>query len=774
MSVLRRSPAGVAVSVAALASLWIAAPSEAAFTTPEFQSTFTGSGTHQIGNTRSVAVDQATNDIYVADRANHRIEKFDALGNFLFMFGDGVNQTTGGNICPVSPGDVCRPGQMSSATFPHWNSPSAVSVDNSNDASKGDVYVADTSEGTITKFDSGGNQITSNFGTNGVLQVYPFKMTVSAFTGNIWIIDQNWQIVSYDEKGTEGVRVNQNWNVGGEDDLAVDAVNDIYYGSTGGVPLKGNLKQESEFGGQVGITDPGQARGYYINPANGDILISFGEEVVVHDKTCNPALGYCAVKDSFGTGHLTDSRGLAVDSATGSVYVADSNGIEYFKPKVIPDITLTAQPAAGHTDATLFAHVDPLGAGNITECKVEWGPTKNYGNSVPCDQSLPITSAADVTAKLSGLTAESPYHYRFAVTNGNGTTKTSDLLVTPHWVRNLITGEADVNGPGEVTLHGSLDPNGEENHYFFEWGTTNAYGHKTPDAVGVDPGTTPGDTPVSVSLEGMVTSETTYHYRIVGYTPLGTSKGVDKTFTTPIAELPEIKDASVSNVGLETATIRGEVNPGFGGTSYMVQYGQGTGYDKRTVISPQVGDDGVFHPVSEQLEELLPGTTYHYRLVALNFRGTTPGPDGTFTTAASPAIEMASASVLSPRSARLTTLVTANGFSGNPTVHFEYGIDEGYGARSGESAPLGLDGGPVSMDVSGLAPSTTYHYRVVATDPFGTSVGPDQTFTTGPETAVPPPPGKTACRTGQVRRNGKCVKRRKRRKRHRHGARGQR
>ena len=547
---LRGRTIGIAVSIAALAGLWVAAPSQAAFTTPEYQSTFTGSGDHQIGNTRAVAVDQTTHDIYVADRTNHRIEKFDGLGNFLFMFGDGVNQTTGGNICPVSPGDVCRAGQMSSPTFPHWNSPSAVAVDNSNGLSKGDVYVADASEGQITKFDSGGHQITSNFGTNGVLQVYPFKMTVSAFTGYVWIIDQNWQIVSYDENGTEGVRVNQNWNVGGEDDLAVDAVNDIYYGSTGGVPLKANVKQESEFGGEDGVTDPGQARGYYINPANGDVLISFGEEVVVHDKTCNPALGYCAVKDSFGTGHLSDSRGLAVDSASGSVYVADSNGIEYFKPKVIPDITPTGQPAAGHTDATLFAHVDPLGAGNITECKVEWGPTKNYGNSVPCDQSLPIASAEDITAKLSGLTAESTYHYRFTVANGNGTTKTADLLATPHWVKNLITGEADVNGPGEVTLHGSLDPNGEENHYFFEWGTTNAYGHKIPDATGIDPGTTPGDTPVSMSLDGLVTSETTYHYRIVGYTPLGTSKGVDKTFTTPIAEMPEVR----GYVGLERRT----------------------------------------------------------------------------------------------------------------------------------------------------------------------------------------------------------------------------
>src|SRR5262249_15073466 len=159
-----------------------------------------------------------------------------------------------------------------------------------------------------------------------------------------------------------------------------------------------------------------------------------------------------------------------------------------------------------------------------------------------------------------------------------------------------------------------------------------------------------------------VTSETTYHYRIVGYSALGTSKGVDKTFTTPIADFPEVRKTSVSDVGLNTAMISGEVNPSFGGTSYMVQYGQDPSYGTRTVISAQVGDDGVFHSVSEGLEELLPGTTYHYRLVALNFRGTTQGPDGTFTTAAKPAIESASASVLGPESARLGTLVSSNGF----------------------------------------------------------------------------------------------------------------
>ena len=42
-------------------------------------------------------------------------------------------------------------------------------------------------------------------------------------------------------------------------------------------------------------------------------------------------------------------------------------------------------------------------------------------------------------------------------------------------------------------------------------------------------------------------------------------------------------------------------------------------------------------PVVVNVPNLLPGTTYHYRLVATNGGGTTYGPDMTFTTGEYPA-----------------------------------------------------------------------------------------------------------------------------------------
>jgi phosphodiesterase/alkaline phosphatase D-like protein len=756
---------------AATALLWGTATAQAAFLTPEHQYTFKGTGEHEMGDIRALAVDQATHTLYVADRTNHRVVKFDLLGNFILMFGDGVNETTGGNVCPVAPTDHCRPGQQSSPTFPHFDNPTALAVDNSGGASQGAIYVADQvgegGDGSVSKFAGDGSLITS-WGEGGRKYLNPFKMGVSPYTGYLWVIDWNYQIVNFDPNGTEAVRVNQPWNIGTEGDLIVDEQDRVYYSSYGGVMLKGDLTQLQEEGQLIGQVYSGSARRWAINPVNGDIYIGFGNRIVVLDKSCNPALGYCPAKQQFGTGgKIVGGDGVAVDAASGSVYDATNNGVAYFKPKVVPDVLSAGPPSTGHTEATLSAHVDPLGAGNVIACKLEWGETASYGNEAPCDQTLPLSSAQNVTAEISGLTTESDYHYRFVVENGNGAWAGADRVVTPHWVRNIATGDATDVGPGAATLNGVLDPNGESTHYYFEWGTTTAYGNVTPSETGTEINSGPGNAAISVSLAGELTSQTTYHYRLVAYNDFGTSTGEDRTFTTPIADLPQITSATVTDVGMTSATLGGEVSPGFGDTSFTVQYGPDTDYGSRTVISDSIGNDGSVHPVSIEVEELVPGATYHFRVVAFNFKGTVQGPDGTFTTADLPGVLSSSSSVLSPTSARLSSAITANGVSGPTSVRFEYGTSAAYGSLS-STVPLSASGGTAEAEIGGLTPGTTYHFRAVASNPFGDVGGPDQTFVTppAPQEATPPPP--TPCKKGQVRKKGKCVKKKHKKKKRKH------
>jgi hypothetical protein len=70
------------------------------------------------------------------------------------------------------------------------------------------------------------------------------------------------------------------------------------------------------------------------------------------------------------------------------------------------------------------------------------------------------------------------------------------------------------------------------------------------------------------------------------------------------------------------------------------------------------------------------------------------------------------------------------------TYYFEYGQTEAYGTQTAQASAGNDDNAhPVNVPVSGLHASTTYHYRVVATNSGGTTRGPDKTFTT---LAAPP------------------------------------
>jgi thermitase len=74
------------------------------------------------------------------------------------------------------------------------------------------------------------------------------------------------------------------------------------------------------------------------------------------------------------------------------------------------------------------------------------------------------------------------------------------------------------------------------------------------------------------------------------------------------------------------------------------------------------------------------------------------------------------------------------------SYQFEIGTTAAYGGVV--SAPVGLGGSPapvgVSQAVGGLAPSTTYHYRLVTIRGGVPMPGPDRTFTTAPAPAAPP------------------------------------
>ena len=94
-----------------------------------------------------------------------------------------------------------------------------------------------------------------------------------------------------------------------------------------------------------------------------------------------------------------------------------------------------------------------------------------------------------------------------------------------------------------------------------------------------------------------------------------------------------------------------------------------------------------------------------------------------------PSATTAAATELAPTGAKLNALVTPNG---QPTTfRFEYGRTTAYGSTTGAAgAGSGSVQRVVSAAIGGLQPATTYHFRVIASNPSGDVIGVDRTFRT--------------------------------------------
>jgi phosphodiesterase/alkaline phosphatase D-like protein len=103
------------------------------------------------------------------------------------------------------------------------------------------------------------------------------------------------------------------------------------------------------------------------------------------------------------------------------------------------------EPASSitQTAATLNATVNPNG-GEVSKCEFEYGTTKSYGSTAPCS-SLPGsgTSPVAVSASVTGLAANTTYHFRISATNASGTSKGADQkFETPPNPPTVVTGLA--------------------------------------------------------------------------------------------------------------------------------------------------------------------------------------------------------------------------------------------------------------------------------------------------------------------------------------------
>jgi len=134
-----------------------------------------GNGDGQFYFPRGVAVDQEDGSVYVVDMGNHRIQKFDTSTNVLpqLLTKWGGSPAAGHASSPLAQ----EAGQL--------RSPWGITVDGA-----GDVYVTDTGNHRIEKFDREGNFITQwgGFGNGDGQFNFPYGIAVDA-KGSVFVVD---------------------------------------------------------------------------------------------------------------------------------------------------------------------------------------------------------------------------------------------------------------------------------------------------------------------------------------------------------------------------------------------------------------------------------------------------------------------------------------------------------------------------------------------------------------------------------------------------------
>ncbi len=402
----------------------------------------------------------------------------------------------------------------------------------------------------------------------------------------------------------------------------------------------------------------------------------------------------------------------------------------------------SATPSA--TGATLNASIYPYG--EDTHYHFEYGPNTSYGTSVPVPDgdagSAAYPGIFQASKPISGLTQGATYHYRLVASNSSGSATgpgTVDGTFTTTGTPPTVSDEAATEVAGGFELNGTVNPNGSATNYQFEYGTTAAYGSKAPEA---SAGSGSGAMPVSQTISSLLPS-TEYHFRLAAHHPGSAAVfTADRTFMTPApAPGPPI---SVVEAPIKVAggyTLRGQVNPNNSDTEYHFELGKTTSYGTNLppITEVDIGSGAANVPVSQEATGLEPNTTYHYRIAAHNGEGPTTSPDQTFKTAPEPPVSVSMPATESPQGFVLNGTVNANG--GQTTYHFQFGITTAYGtsvpatdASAGEaSSPVA-----VSQSVPGLPPGVPYHYRLVATNEGGTTMGEDEFFMTPPEKEAPP------------------------------------
>jgi uncharacterized protein (TIGR03790 family) len=321
-----------------------------------------GTGNGQFDNPRVMALDPSGN-IYVADTVNNRIQKFDSSGVYISQFG---SSGTGNG---------------------QFMNPYGIVIDSS-----GNIYVADPSNNRIQKFDSSGVYI-SQFGSSGTGDgqfgfFAPQRIALDS-SGNIYADDAtNRRVQKFDSSGVYISQFGSSGTGNGQFSsniygIALDPSGNIYVSDSGNNRIQ-KFDSSGVYVSQFGSNGSGDGQ-------------LFSPSTVAFDSSFNSD-GTIYVVDSFNsriqkfipngpspyslpvtglTSNTTYHFRSFVTNASGTVYDADVT----FNTS-IPTVTTSSSSSITETTATVDGAVTNLGSSSPTIRGFEYGTTNSYGSSV--------------------------------------------------------------------------------------------------------------------------------------------------------------------------------------------------------------------------------------------------------------------------------------------------------------------------------------------------------------------------------------------------------
>jgi DNA-binding beta-propeller fold protein YncE len=434
---------GALISILTCLALGVGTSTALSFRGHAFSKTFgsSGAGAGEFDEPAGVALSEASGEVYVVDKANNRVEVFSPAGEFKGQFnGSGSYEVNGeAKSGPAAPaGALDEPSAIAVDSTCARVKPTEKASCESSDPSNGDVYVQDGFHNVVDKFNAEGNflaQIT-------VPQEGPFLNVWSVAVdakGDLWVGDeQAAPHVGFDEFDSKDPNAFVKFVQGKgkalqlKDSLALDAAGNLYSAIRQFAPLEETIAKFTPTGTALnenlieetstGVASELPTNNLYIDAVSSVVRLTEEE----------PPIEVERLGQEGGQQHLVSGSGIAVNAASGQIFVADQSAdrIAVFSLEAPRAPTVERESLAGVTasSATFQAEVNPRGASS--EYRFEYGRCASEASCAESayEESTPIPDAPlgedfelhEVSAHPQDLSAASAYHFRVVAHNSLG------------------------------------------------------------------------------------------------------------------------------------------------------------------------------------------------------------------------------------------------------------------------------------------------------------------------------------------------------------------